>query len=290
MHSPFRPCPPVTRQPGTRRLNAAGGMLVLLGAFALTACGGQTGPLPSVVATPPTSITPTPTGEPSLIAIGSPATGAAVPVPVVVAGTVATTAGTVTVEAQSEDGTVLCRRVLDAGAGAVGAVRDWAATLAFVPPKPVTAYAETPVVVRAWETGVPDQERINLAERTIRVSADLPPIVIASPACGQSVTKGSSLTVTGRTRAIETSFTLRLQGPGGQVLAEQAVTSGSVSTGSGGAAGAEWSATLALPPALTSGDYDLVAASEGTNVVDSSATAPPQTASTPDFAIQVRVD
>jgi hypothetical protein len=264
------------------------GLLGLLGILALTACGGQTGPLPSVVATPSVSITPTPTGNPSLIAIGSPATGAAGPVPVLIAGTVATAAGTVTVEAQSEDGTVLCRRTLEAGAGAAGALRDWSATLAFVPPKPATAYAETPVVVRAWETGSPEEARTNLAERTIRVSADLPPIVIISPGCGQSVTKGSSLTVTGRTLAIETSFRLHLQGADGQVAAEQAVTSGSVSTGSGDTAGAEWSTTLTLPAELASGDYDLVAASVGED--ETNATAPPQAASAPEFAIQVRVN
>jgi hypothetical protein len=296
MHSPSRPHQPNNRRGSiTVRRRTMAALLTFLAIPALAACGGQTGPVPSSVATASPPASPTPTTEPSLIAIESPATGAAGPVPVLVTGTVATAAGSVTVEAQGEDGTVLCRRSVAAGAGAAGSSREWAASLAFLPPKPATAYAEIPVLVRAYETSAPDANNpagaiTNLVERKIRVSDDLPPIVIAVPACSQTVAAGSPLAVSGRSRAVEALFTLQLRTSDGTVVAEQDVTSGAVSSGSGNAAGAEWTAELALPVGLSSGDYDLVATETVATAAGSTATASPQVQEAAEFAIQLRVE
>jgi hypothetical protein len=297
MHSPFS-----TGQPKKARRHAGTALLGALVILGLAACSGQTGPVPLASTTLTPTSSPTPTAAPSLIAIGSPATGAAVPVPVLVTGSVSTAAGSVTVEAQSEDGTVLCRRNIMVGAGTAGAARDWSATLAFLPPKPATAYAEIPVLLRAYEVtpadaanaANPEGAVANLAERTIRVSADLPAVVITSPACGQAVAAGSSLAVSGRTRAVEALFTLQLRGADGTVHVDQDVTSGSVNSGSGGSAGADWAAALIVPTGIPAGDYDLIAvetvATAATNSSTSASTATPQARKPVEFAVQVRVE
>jgi hypothetical protein len=209
-----------------------------------TGCAGGGTALPS----PSPSVSSSPTPEPTpLITIGGPANGETVPVPVAMTGTSDTFEAALTVDALDATGQPLCVRHIMATSGS-GTPGTWETTLAF-PPKD----AEIPVKLRAYELSAKDGSMVNLVERAVTVSAERPPIIITTPACGDSVAPGGTLTVTGTALVFEAALTIELRDASGVAVATQNAMAAS------GSEESPWRALLTIPAGLAVGMYDLVA-------------------------------
>ena len=204
--------------------------------------GGTASPSPS----PPATSSPTPEPTP-LITIDNPADGATVSVPVAMSGTANTFEASLSVDALSEAGDILCVRNIMATSGS-GTPGTWETTLAFPPQD-----ADMPVTLRAYEFSADDGSMVNLVEREITVSAERPRIIIATPACGETVVPGGTLEVTGSAFVFEAALTVELRDASGQAVVTQNVTAADANQES------PWQASLVIPADLLGGMYDLVA-------------------------------
>ena len=242
------------------------GALVLIGSLAACAPGGAptASPPPATVTssapapptpgeTPtieaPTSPAPGPTVAPTdspTIVIDSPAADARVTVPVAASGTANTFEAALTLQLLTDVGDTLCVRNLMASSGS-GVTGTWQSNLAFVPPD-----GDLPATLRAYELSATDGSPINVVERRVTVTPERPPIIIATPVCGDVVAPGGVIAVTGRALVFEAQFSLDLRDASGLAVLTQEVTADS------GSEESNFTATLTVPADLPGGYYDLV--------------------------------
>ena len=191
-----------------------------------------------------------PAGEPA-ITMRRPAAGTTLMVPLTLSGTANTFEAALTVDARNAAGEYLCIRHLTATSGS-GTRGTWQTRLAFAP---THDSGTEPVTLRAYELSARDGTISNVTERQILLSATPPAIVLTTPACGDVVSPGSQLAVTGIATVFEAALTLELSDSAGAVR-----VSLDLMTDEGGVPSA-FSDLLTIPAALPGGYYDLVALS-----------------------------
>jgi len=223
-------------------------VLVMSSACASEATSPTGSPTPTPTSTTPTTTTPTPTATSDpLISIDVPTADSTVPTPVEMSGTANTFEAALMVDVLDAAGTQLCVRSIMASSGS-GTPGRWETTLDFPPPA-----SSVPVTLRAYDFSAKDGSMENLVERQVTISDDHPAIFITTPACGQEVAPGSTLTVTGRALVFEAMFTVELRNAAGATLVNTEVTAES------GTEESDFTAALAIPADAVSGYYDLVA-------------------------------
>jgi len=229
-----------------RGLPTAAGILILV--FGLTGCAPDGVVLPSATPLPIPTISPSPSAVDSpAIAIDTPADAATVTVPITMRGTANTFEAALRIDAIDAAGAVLCARELIATSGS-GTPGDWSGTLAFPPPPPGAA-----MMLRAYELSAKDGSITSLVTRVVTMSTARPAIILSAPSCGTTVTRGSSVAVSGRAFVFEAQFTLELRDAAGAVVVAQQVFATRGDTES------SFATSLTVPAGTPIGAYDLVA-------------------------------
>lgn len=237
-----------SRRSGRRATALLAALLVL----PMAACAPGPAPTPTGTAptnTAPTNTAPTNTETPSAgpaITIDSPVADSPVTIPVTARGTADTVEAALVIDLLDDAGQTLCVRHITATSGS-GTRGTWQSDLAFPPPED-----EETVTLRAYELSAVDGSETNVAERTLTLTSERPPIIISTPACGASVAPGGTLEVTGRAMVPEAQFTLELRDPAGAAVLTQQVTAAS------GTEESDFSSTIVVPEGLAGGFYDLV--------------------------------
>ena len=191
-----------------------------------------------------------PASEPAITML-RPAAGATLMVPLTLSGTANTFEAALTVDALNAAGDYLCIRHLTATSGS-GTRGTWQTWLAFAP---THDSGTAPVTLRAYELSARDGSMTNVTERQISLSAAHPAIVMTTPACGDVVSPGSQLAVTGSATVFEAALTVELRDSGGAVRVSR-----NLMTAEGGVPSA-FSDLIPIPAGLPGGYYDLVALS-----------------------------
>jgi hypothetical protein len=235
-----------SHRPGRRRTALLAALLVV----PLAACAPGPAPTPSGTGTGTGGTgTPTATSAPTaaeVITIDSPVADSPVTIPVSTRGTANTVEAALVIDLLDEDGQTLCVRHLMATSGS-GTPGTWQSDLAFPPPDD-----EQSVTLRAYELSAADGSETNVVEVPLILTAERPPIIIASPACGASIAPGGTLEVSGRAMVPEAQFTLELRDAAGAPVLTQQVVAAS------GTEESDFTSTLSVPAGIAGGFYDLV--------------------------------
>jgi len=190
-------------------------------------------------------VTPSPTPS-GTITIDAPPRDAQVAVPFEVSGEANVFEGALAVQAIDAAGTVVCEHRVQATSG-TGTPGAWSATLAFAPPP-----SEQDVTLRAFSRSAKDGSEENVVTRTVRVSPDLPAIVVESPRCGATSIAQSVIAASGTASVFEGSLQVELRDATGTVLATRTVqTVGAPDRGN-------WAINFDVG-ALPAGSYEFVA-------------------------------
>lgn len=218
----------------------------------LSACAGSAGPTasPSVSPSPSSSASPLPSPSPApAISILSPPEGATVSSPVSASGTANTFEAALTVDALNEAGDVLCIRQVMATSGS-GTPGTWDTQLGFAPE---SASDTAPITLRAYAISADDGSMIDLVERSLTLSPELPPIVLTSPVCGDTVAPGGNLAIQGTALVFEAALTVELRDAAGDVRFTRNLMT------EDGSRRSNFGEIATLPADLSPGFYDLVA-------------------------------
>ncbi|MFE5670369.1 Gmad2 immunoglobulin-like domain-containing protein [Agromyces sp. NPDC056523] len=198
------------------------------------------GPTVSPAATPPV------TAEPA-ISITSPTSGETVSVPFTVMGDANTFEAEVTVDVVDQSGLQNCVRGVTATSGS-GTPGTFEAVLAFPP-----EVDPLPVVLRAYSHSAKDGSIVDLVEVPITVATERPPIILATPTCGQVVPPGGLILVTGTAAVFEAALNVEVRNASGVAVVELPVMAEECCVES------PFSARLTLPADLPPGRFDVVA-------------------------------
>jgi hypothetical protein len=232
-----------------RRLIITSIMSAMIATLAIAGCNRSSAPpTPTAepsTATPVARASPTPVG--AFITIDGPLDGAIVAVPIHISGGAEVFEAALTVDVLDASGSRLCIRHIMARSG-TGTPATWATTMAFPPPG-----APQPVTVRGYSFSAKDGSIQNLVKRDVIVSTHRPAIFITSPLCGATVAPGTTLAVQGRAFVFEAALTVELRDASGTAVLTQNVMADN------GTEESDFRSAFAIPAALPSGPYDLVA-------------------------------
>ena len=159
------------------------------------------------------------------IEVKQPLSGDVIGSPTLVEGTASVFEGTVIVDVKDDKGKTLCSVVTQASEGAPGK-GSFKANISFVPPA-----ADMNGTIDAYNFSAKDGSVQNLVAVPVLVSKELPPIVVTSPVCGDTVT--SPLHVEGTASVFEATLIVVVKDSLGNELARADVTASEGAPGRG---------------------------------------------------------
>lgn len=180
------------------------------------------------------------------ITIDTPPPGATAAIPFTASGTANTFEAALTIDVVDAAGRTVCVRALTATSGS-GTRGTWTGTLAFPP-----GTGAPPLRLRAYTHSAMDGSVIDLVEQPITMSTARPDIVLTSPTCGQAVSAGGALALTGTAAVFEAAFLVDLRDAAGTALVTVPMMAQECCVHS------PFSSTLTIPAGI-GGLYDVVA-------------------------------